>query len=201
MKILNQHSTPRINNDFVNPVFKSKKKILQTGINESLKIASAAISSVALAGIALQSKETKKEKFYPAISELPKLSDEDFSIKKTELAKVDKPITTFCDKSNIFLLEKLFKHKEFYGNKSLAKELWQIMGCSKHLADSDIVAKINVLNSILSSKSILDSKLAKENLGLLVKYTDDINKNLTQKILSDKKLYDNSSISDNIKSI
>ncbi len=61
--------------------------------------------------------------------------------------------------------------------------------------------QINVLNSILSSKSILDSKLAKENLGLLVKYTDDINKNLTQKILSDKKLYDNSSISDNIKSI
>lgn len=201
MKVLNKYNTHRINNNLANPAFKSKKKIIQTGINESVKIASAAITSTALAGIALQSKENKKEDFYPKIKELPKLSAEDFRIKKLELAKIDKPITTFCDKSNIFLLEKLFKHKEFYGNKSLAEELWQIMGCSRHLSDDDIVAKINVLNSILSSKSILDSKLVKENLGLLVKYTDDINKNLTQKILSDKKLYENTSISENIKII
>ena len=78
MKVLNYHNTPRINNNFVNPVFKSKKKIIQTGINEGMKIASAAISSVALAGIALHSKENKKEEFYPAIDELPKLSADDF---------------------------------------------------------------------------------------------------------------------------
>ena len=45
---------------------------------------------------------------------------------------------------NIFLLEKLFKHKEFHKNKSLAKELWEIMGCSRHLSDSDIIAKISL---------------------------------------------------------
>lgn len=201
MKVLNSYNTPRVNNNFVSPVFKSKKKIVQTGINESMKIASAAVSSVALAGIALQNKGNKKEEFYSTIKELPKLSDDDFRRKKAELAQIDKPITTFCDKSNIFLLEKLFKHKEFRKNESLAKELWQIMGCSRHLSGDDIVAKINVLNAILSNKTILDSELIKENLGILIKYTNEINKNITQKILSDKKLYKNTSISENIKSI
>ena len=180
MKVLISYNTPRVNKNFVSPVFKSKKKIVQTGINESMKIASAAVSSVALAGIALQNKGNKKEEFYSTIKELPKLSDDDFRRKKAELAQIDKPITTFCDKSNIFLLEKLFKHKEFCKNESLAKELWQIMGCSRHLSGDDIVAKINVLNAILSNKTILDSELIKENLGILIKCTDDINKNITQ---------------------
>ena len=55
------------------------------------------------------------------------------------------------------------------------------MGCSKHLSDDDIVAKINVLNTILSNKTLLDSELIKDGLGLLIRYTDDINKGSVSK--------------------